>query len=132
MKSKASGGGSDKAPQFDDGVPSDFPLYVAPLRVLPSPWILSDFEIKLTEDEERRSNRYGAWLCCLGLVDEFVLRCQRNETGKYRHLTREEILAQYCTRLLASRYGSVGEMRWVIRAVAQRLKWPVPENAIEP
>lgn len=74
--------------------------------------------------------RLARWEMCEDLAKQFVEKCRRNETGKYVNLSRVEILAQYCDRLLQTDWGSAAEMRWVIRRVAELLSWPVPPNAM--
>lgn len=74
--------------------------------------------------------RLARWETCEDLATQFVEKCRRNETGKYAHLSRTEILAQYCERLLQTDWGSAAEMRWVIRRTADLLNWPVPANAM--
>ena len=76
------------------------------------------------------SERLARWEICEDLAKQFVEKCRRNETGKYAHLSRTEILAQYCDRLLQTDWGSAAEMRWVIRRTADLLHWPVPANAM--
>lgn len=74
--------------------------------------------------------RLASWEGCEDLAKQFAEKCRRNEKGKYEHLSRTEILAQYCDRLLQTDFGSAAEMRWVIRRTAELLSWPVPPNAM--
>lgn len=71
------------------------------------------------------------WEICEDLALLFVEKCRNNETGKYAHLSREEVLEQYCKRLMKTDWGSDAEMKWVIRHTAELLAWPVPAIAID-
>jgi len=71
------------------------------------------------------------WEICEDLAAQFVMKCLKNETGKYGHLTREAILEQYCRRLMKTEWGSDAEMKWVIRRTADMLAWPIPAIALD-
>jgi hypothetical protein len=69
---------------------------------------------------------------CRGLADWFADKCLRNEHGKYRGLTRTEIIGQYHARLQAMRsiqFDDVSkeEATWVMRRCAEKLGWPFPD-----
>lgn len=46
-------------------------------------------------------------------------------------MSEEEILDQYCVRVLKTGWGSDDEMKWVIRRAAAILGWPVPASAAQ-
>lgn len=47
------------------------------------------------------------------------------------HMSKLEILDQYLSRLIATKWTSEAEARYIIRRAAKILNWPVP-NAAQP
>lgn len=56
------------------------------------------------------AERHAQWLFCEDLVQAFVQKCRNNEHGKYKDLTREQIIEQYCTRLLETDLATAPEL----------------------
>lgn len=75
-----------------------------------------------TEVEERYD-------MCLDLVTQLVDKCMTNRNTKYAALSEVQILERLLASLLGTRWGSVAEMRWVIRQVALRMDWKIPDSA---
>lgn len=127
----AEGRGADSSIDAAYAVPADFPT--SPM-ISTVPGAQSKFSSVLFDGHfyapgSTPPEIHAAWLQCESLVHEFIARCLRNEHQKYRHLTREQILEQYCTRLQESGYGSSAQMRWVVRRCAAALGWPAPSNS---
>lgn len=72
---------------------------------------------------------HANWQHCVSLVEQFVPACIETKAGKRREMPEVEILDQYLTRLIATRWCSEAECRWVIRETAKLLGWPAPEAA---
>lgn len=68
---------------------------------------------------------------CEDLAEQLAQKSLESKAGKRSHMTEKAILAQYLPRLIATRWVSEAEARWVIRRVAAILNWPVPEAARE-
>ncbi|HEX7643777.1 MAG TPA: hypothetical protein VF472_16335 [Burkholderiaceae bacterium] len=115
-----------------DHVPEDFP------RSADMPGLLAGAQPKLALVRYQGlfyapgftpPERYERWRKFEELAHVFVEKCLRNEHGKYAHLTRTEILAQYLSRLTRGGYGAETECRWLIRRTASLLGWEVPPDA---
>lgn len=74
---------------------------------------------------------HARWQMCEDLAHQFAAKCRESKAGKRAHLTEVEILDQYLTRLLKTRWGTDAELKWVIRRTASMLCWPVPALAKE-
>lgn len=72
---------------------------------------------------------YESWKHCMHLVEQFVPACIETKAGKRRDMPKVEILEQYLSRLIETRWCSDDEARWVIRETAKLLGWPTPEAA---
>lgn len=60
---------------------------------------------------------------CDDLVNQLVPKSLEAKAGKLSHLNEVEILEQYCTRIIAKKWTSIEEARWIIDRVAKRLGW---------
>jgi hypothetical protein len=72
------------------------------------------------------------WDVCEDLAKQLSVKSLESKAGKRSHMSELEILAQYLPRLIATRWTSEAEARWVIRRVAVMLHWTVPPTAEEP
>lgn len=70
---------------------------------------------------------YENWLHCVSLVEQFVPACIETKSGKRRDMSEADILDQYLTRLIESKWVSADEAKWVIRETAKLLGWPTRE-----
>ena len=114
-----------------DHVPLDFPALASASGLAGAQPKLSvtKHEGKYYVPGNTPPERYARWQHCEELAQTFAQKCLTNEHGKYQHLTREQILEQYCTRLLKTGLATAPELRWVIQRAAQILDWPAPANA---
>lgn len=75
------------------------------------------------------TERYAAWKYCEDLANHLATRALESKTGKRSHMLEVEILEQYLPRLVATRWTSEPQARFIIRRVAQLLGWPAPPAA---
>jgi hypothetical protein len=72
---------------------------------------------------------YTRWAHCEDLANHLAAKAVESKQGKRSHMAEVEILEQYLPRLIATRWTSEPEARFIIRRVAQILDWPVPTAA---
>lgn len=72
---------------------------------------------------------YARWNRCEDLANQLAAKAIESKKGKRRHMSELEILDQYLPRLIATRWTSEPEARFIIRRAAQILGWPVPDGA---
>ncbi len=72
---------------------------------------------------------YAHWEHCEDLANQLAAKSLESKMGKRSHMAEVEILEQYLPRLIATRWTSEPEARFIIRRVAQILDWPVPTAA---
>jgi len=72
-----------------------------------------------------------AYEVCMDLAQQLAVKAVESKAGKRSHMSEEAILDQYLPRLIATRWVSELEARWVLRRVAALLNWPVPPAAKE-
>ena len=72
---------------------------------------------------------YERWQVCEDLAAQLAEKSKESKSGERAHMAEVEILAQYLPRLIAQRWTSEAEARYVIRRVADILTWPVPASA---
>jgi hypothetical protein len=74
---------------------------------------------------------YQRWDACEDLARQLAEKSLESKAGKRFHMSQIEILDQYLSRLIATKWTSEQEARWVIRRAATLLDWPVPHAAQE-
>ncbi len=74
---------------------------------------------------------FARWDMCEDLARQMSAKSLESKAGKRSHMSELEILDQYLPRLIATRWTSEPEARWVIRRIAEMLDWPVPPAAEE-
>jgi hypothetical protein len=74
---------------------------------------------------------YQRWDVCEDLVRHLTQKSLESKAGKRSHMSELAILDQYLSRLIATRWTSEAEARWVIRRTAAMLSWPVPPAGLE-
>lgn len=74
---------------------------------------------------------YERWDVCEDLAKQLSAKSLESKAGKRAGMSELEILDQYLPRLIATKWTSEAEARWVIRRVAAMLGWPVPPAAQE-
>lgn len=75
---------------------------------------------------------YQRWDVCEDLAKQLSAKSLESKSGKRSHLSELEILDQYLPRLIATKWTSEEEARWIIRRAAAMLSWPVPLAAQDP
>ncbi|MES2103921.1 MAG: hypothetical protein V4634_07865 [Pseudomonadota bacterium] len=122
-------------PSRIDQVPVDFP------SPAPDPASIGGFQAKLLMVEYQGQyypqgasphDRWVRWDACEDLVQQLKQKCIESKAGKRAHMAETEILGQYYDRLLATRWTSPAEARWIVRRIGHLLSWNVPASAHEP
>lgn len=75
---------------------------------------------------------YERWNNCEDLARQLATKSLESKAGKRAQMSEVEILAQYLQRLIATKWTSEPEARYVIRRTAAMLAWPVPAAAVQP
>ena len=60
---------------------------------------------------------------CEDLARQLAVKSLESKAGKRSHLSESEILLQYRTRLIATKWTSVEEAHWIIDNVAAKIGW---------
>lgn len=66
---------------------------------------------------------------CEHLAQQLAVKALESKHGKRAAMLETEILDQYLPRLIATKWTSEPEARFVIRRAAQILDWPAPPSA---
>lgn len=74
---------------------------------------------------------FQRWDVCEDLAKQLSAKSLESQAGKRSNMSEVEILDQYLPRLIATRWTTEEEARWVIRRAAALLGWPVPPAAQE-
>lgn len=117
------------ATEFD--VPTDFPRpkHLGAVAGAQPKILVTQFQGRFYSPGCTPPELYERWQHCMSLVEQFVAACIETKAGKRRDMAEVEILDQYLTRLIATRWCSEVESRWVIRETAKLLGWPEPQAA---
>lgn len=70
------------------------------------------------------------WKICEDLACQISKKSLESKAGKRSHMPEVEILAQYFLRLVATRWTSEPEAKWVIRRVATLVAWDAPPSVL--
>lgn len=68
---------------------------------------------------------YERWILCNDLAEQLTEKSAQSKSGKRAHMSETEILEQYFSRLIATKWTSVPEARWIIQKVAATLNWKI-------
>lgn len=124
-------------PDDEDGryaqVPPNFPRpvhYGAVAGVQPK-LLLTSYNGKYYSPGCSPPELFERWDICEDLAKQLAAKSQESKAGKRSHMNEVEILDQYLPRLIATKWTSEPEARWIIRRVAEMLGWPVPVGAQE-
>jgi len=112
-----------------DGIPSDFPRSV-PLGAVggAQPKILViEEDGKFYAPGMSPSALRNRFEICEDLVRQFASKSIESKAGKRSHLSETDILLQYRTRLIATKWTSIEEACWIINAVAKTIGWTLIE-----
>jgi hypothetical protein len=69
------------------------------------------------------------WDACEDLANKLAAKALESKHGKRSHMSEVEVLEQYLPRLIATKWTSEAEARFIIRRAAKILGWPVPSAA---
>lgn len=69
---------------------------------------------------------YRRWARCEDLAKQLAAKSLESKRGKRSHMSELEVLEQYLPRLIATRWTSEPEARFIIRRAAELLNWPAP------
>lgn len=90
-------------------------------------------KLLLTMEAGRYYNRdstpsalHERWIQCEDLAMQFADASKKSKLGKRSHMSEQDILDQYLTRLHSTGWTSNEEAKWVIRRCASLLDWPIP------
>lgn len=115
------------------GVPQDFPKpqYQGAVPGAQPKLLMTRWNGRFYVPGQTPPELYERWDVCEDLARQLAEKSIESRNGKRSHMTEVEILAQYLSRLIETRWTSEPEARWVIRRTAQMLGWSCPMEAIE-
>lgn len=118
------GEGRDKA-RCDFEVPDDFPRerITGALPGAQPKFVATLYEGRYYVSGCTPPEIYDRWRICDELAAQLSVKSLASKAGKRSHMTANDILQQYYTRLIETRWTSVDEARWIMRKVAQRTGW---------
>lgn len=114
-----------------DGVPNDFPrpVHIGAVTGAQPKLLATEHNGRFYSAGCSPPELHERWAVCEDLAQQLARKSVESKAGKRSQLSEVEILAQYLPRLIATRWTSETEARWVIRRTAQILRWPVPKSA---
>jgi hypothetical protein len=65
---------------------------------------------------------------CDDIANQLTSKSLESKAGKRSHLSEAEILLQYRTRLIATKWTSIAEAYWIMDQVAGRIGWPLIDD----
>jgi hypothetical protein len=115
-------------PDYAD-VPEDFPRpeILGAVGGAQPKLLLVQYEDRLYPPGCTPPEVYAHWEHCEVLAKHLATKAVESKQGKRSHMAEVEILEQYLPRLIATRWTSEAEARFIIRRVAQILAWPIPD-----
>jgi len=113
-------------------VPADFPrpLYAGAISGAQPKLLMVQYNGRFYSPGCTPPELYERWDICEDLACKLATASLQSKAGKRAHIAEIEILAQYLPRLIAKKWTSEAEARWIIRRVAEKLSWPVPAAAV--
>jgi hypothetical protein len=128
--------GSPHQPEEPDfnAVPDDFPcpIHHGALPGAQSKFLVTEYRGRFYVPGSTPPEVYERWEICEDLAEQLAQKSLESKAAKRAHMTKAEILEQYLSRLIAQKWTSEAEARWIIRRVAQIVNWPIPPAALEP
>lgn len=114
-------------------VPADFPrpVHLGAASGAQSKLLTAEYKGRFYSPGSTPPEIFARWDMCEDLARQMSAKCLESKAGKRSHMSELEILEQYLPRLIATRWTSEPEARWIIRRVAAMLDWPVPPAAEE-
>jgi len=115
-----------------DAVPSDFPrpAYLGAVPGAQPKYLMAVYKGRFYEPGSTPPELYERWKLCADLASQLARSSVESKAGKRMHMLEVDILDQYLPRLVAQKWTSDAEARWIIRRVAEMLNWPVPTAAL--
>lgn len=112
-------------------VPVDFPrpLHHGAISGAHPKLLMTSYNGRLYSSGCTPPELYRRWDACEDLACQLAEKSLESKAGKRAHMSPIDILDQYLTRLIATKWTSEPEARWVIRRAAAMLDWPVPHAA---
>ncbi|WP_156895512.1 hypothetical protein [Massilia putida] len=112
-------------------VPADFPrpVHLSAVSGAQPKLLMTEYKGRFYSPGCTPPEIFAKWDMCEDLARQMSAKSLESKAGKRSHMSELEILDQYLARLIATRWTSEDEARWVIRRVAAMLDWPVPPTA---
>jgi hypothetical protein len=109
-------------------VPADFPLpeFHGAVSGFQPKLLLVNYEGKFYTPGCTPPELYARWDRCEDLARQLAQKSLESKKSKRAHMSELEILDQYLPRLIATKWTSEAEARFIIRRAAQILGWPTP------
>lgn len=114
-----------------DILPADFPLSrsLGAVSGAQPKILVTKYQGRFYNSECTPPELVARWKFCEDLACQLSKKSFYSKNGKRAHMSEVEILEQYFPRLIATRWTSEEEAKWVIRRVAELLSWNVPQSA---
>lgn len=115
-------------------VPSDFPrpVHQGAVPGVQPKLLMTKYEGRFYTPGSTPPEIFTRWDVCEDLAKQLSAKSVESKAGKRAHMSELDILEQYLPRLIATKWTSEAEARWIIRRAAAMLGWPVPPSAQEP
>lgn len=112
--------------QLSDEIPKDFPrpVSIGAVSGAQPKILLIEKNGKFFAPNTNQSELKVRFDICEDLVRQFASKSLETKAGKRSHLSEKEILLQYRSRLIATKWTSVEEANWIIESVATMIGWP--------
>lgn len=111
-------------------IPPDFPRQ-AYLGVVPrglADELMTEYEGHLYSPGCSPLERFEHWKFCEELAKQLVEELLEFKAGFYAYMSETQALNYYLPRLVATRWTSEVEARWIVRRTAELLNWNVPNS----
>lgn len=109
-------------------VPEDFPrpVHMGAIGGAQPKFLAVKFQGRYYEPGATPPEIYERWILCSDLAEQLTKKSVESKAGKRSHMSEAEILKQYFTRLLDTKWTSEAEARWIIKSIARKLSWDLP------
>ena len=122
--------GESEEPDYSK-IPPDFPRseVAAAVSGFQPKLPLTSFQGKFYATGCTPPELYARWDRCEDLAQQMAAKALESKRGKRAGMSELDILDQYLPRLIATKWTSEAEARFIIRRAAQILGWPTPAAA---
>ena len=119
----------DSEPLSDFRIPDDFPIpqHLGAVGGVQTKFLAVKYQGRFYSPGCTPPELFDRWEHCMHLVPQFVSSSIATKAGKRKDMPEVDILDQYLTRLIDTKWVSDAEARWVIGKTAQQLGWPTPD-----